>query len=56
MLRCEERARTVCHHHLILSSELSNPLSLEVTLKRSGLDLELALPALMMQLKKGVSL
>ena len=37
-LRYGERARTVCHHHLILNSELSDPLKLEVMLKQSVLD------------------
>ena len=56
----------MCHHPLILSSELYDPLSLEVTLKRSRsnlglvrhvtLQVSLKQAALMMQLKKGASL
>ena len=56
----------MCHHHLILSSELYDPLSLEVMLKWSGLDLVLVRPvtlqvsmkqaAMMMQLTMGASL
>ena len=37
-LRYEERAGTACHHRLILNSELSDPLKLEVMLKQSGSD------------------
>ena len=43
-LRCEEQAGTECHHHLTLSSELTDPLWQEVSLKRSGSELELVLP------------
>ena len=37
-LRYEEQAGTECHHHLTLSSELSDPLKLEVMLKQFGSD------------------
>ena len=56
----------MCHHHLTLSSELSDPLKLEVMLKQSGSDQGLELLkavlvrlkqlALMMPLRKGASL
>ena len=42
-LRCGERSKTMQQHHLILSSELYDPLSLELKLKWSGSDLELSL-------------
>ena len=35
-LRCGEKSGTVQHHLLTLSSEQSDPLSLEVKVKRSG--------------------
>ena len=44
VLRCGEKSRTMQHHPLTLSSERSDPLSLEVKLKRSGFALGLAWP------------
>ena len=38
------QAGTGHHHHLTLSSELTDPLWQEVSLKRSGSELELVLP------------
>ena len=43
-LRCGKKSRTEQHHPLTLSSERSDPLSLEVKLKQSGSTLGLARP------------
>ena len=65
-VRYEEQGGTRCHHRLILSSGLSDPLKLEVRLKQSRSDQELVLLkaelvelkqlAQMMPLKRGASL
>ena len=43
-LRCDERSGTEQHHPRTLSSKRSDPLSLEVKLKRSGSALGMAWP------------
>ena len=43
-LRCDEKSKTEQHHPLTLSSEQSDPLSLEVKVKQFGSAQELAWP------------
>ena len=47
-LRYEEQAKTRRHHHLTLSSILTDPLWLEASLKRSGSELGQVLPMMLL--------
>ena len=47
-LKNEEQAETGQHHHLTLSSVLTDPLKQEVLLKRSGSELGQELPMMLL--------
>ena len=47
-LKYEEQAKTGQHHHLTLSSMLTDPLWLDTSLKRSGSELGQVLPVMLL--------
>ena len=47
-LKYKEQAKTGQHHHLTLSSVLTDPLKQEVSLKRSGSKLGQVLPVMLL--------